>query len=116
MSFLSLTPFVPSEKQWDLSKAFFLELGFQVAWEAPDMVGFEQGHCSFILQRYDEKSFAENFMLTVKVADLDAFWEKVQALQLSQKYPVRFTPPQQQPWGREVVLIDLAGVCWHFTA
>src|SRR5437867_6257691 len=33
---------------------------------------------------------------------------------LDRTYPgVRLTGPTDHPWGREVNLIDLAGVCWH---
>jgi hypothetical protein len=26
---------------------------------------------------------------------------------------VKFRPPTEFPWGREIHIIDLAGVCWH---
>ncbi len=86
-----------------------------INWETDDHVGFENNGCKFILQKNDDKSFAENFMMSVKVEDLDEFWEKISALDLPAKFGVKLNPPQNFPWGREVNLIDIAGVCWHFS-
>lgn len=110
----ALLPFVPSGAQFDASRRLFGELGFAETFAADDYVGFSNGAARFILQRYDVKSFAENFMVRIDVHDLDAWWRAVEPLRLEQRYPgVRIAPPKQFPWGREVNLIDLAGVCWH---
>lgn len=53
-------------------------------------------------------------MLVLTVDDLDAFWVHVEAQDLPRSLPgVRVAPPKDFPWGREVHLIDPAGVCWH---
>jgi hypothetical protein len=110
----SLLPFVPSGAQYDASRRLFRELGFEELWENDGYAGFKNGDARFILQRYDVRSFAENFMVRVNVPDLDAWWRAVEALGLERRYPgFRIKPPQQFPWGREVNFIDLAGVCWH---
>jgi hypothetical protein len=114
MKFLSLQPFVPSGNNFEGSKQFFLELGFSIKWDAGDYVGFEKDGCSFILQHYVNKDFAENFMLTVGVANADEFRKEVIDKQLPQKYGIRIGEVADQPYGREVNIIDLAGVCWHF--
>jgi hypothetical protein len=69
----------------------------------------------FILQRFDRRDFAENFMLHLAVPDLDARWHSVSAKKLDEKYPrLRIRPPAQMPWGaREVNFIELVGVCRH---
>jgi hypothetical protein len=77
-------------------------------------VGFEKDGCSFILQHYVNKDFAENFMLTVGVANADEFRKEVIDKQLPEKYGIRIGEASDQPYGREVNIIDLAGVCWHF--
>ena len=41
MECLSLQPFVPSGKDFNLSKQFFLALGFSIRWDAGDYVSFE---------------------------------------------------------------------------
>jgi hypothetical protein len=114
MQFISLQPFVPSGSNFDGSKQLFQELGFAVSWDAGDYIGFENGECKFILQKYDNKEFAENFMISVGVSNADEFWKEVTDKQLVQKYGIHLGNPTNQPYGREVNIIDLAGVCWHF--
>jgi hypothetical protein len=114
MKFLSLQPFVPSGNNFEKSKLLFQELGFRIEWDAGSYVGFEKDGCKFILQQFDNRSFAENFMLTVNITNAQEFYNDVLAKNLIEKFGVRVTPPTQQPYGKEVNLIDLAGVCWHF--
>lgn len=114
MKYNSIEPFVPSGKDFQKSKELFLEIGFSVNWETGDMVGFENNGCKFILQKFDNKDFAENFMLSVKVGNLDEFWQKINEKNLPEKFGVKLQEPKNFPWGREVNLIDIAGVCWHF--
>ena len=110
----SLLPFVPSGARYDETRRLFADLGFEELWENSGYAGFRNGEAQFILQRFEEKSFAENFMVRLNVPDLDAWWQAVSALKLDQKYPgLRFAAPKDYPWGREVNFIDLAGVCWH---
>jgi hypothetical protein len=114
MQFNSLKPFVPSGSNFEGSKQFFQELGFTIEWDAGDYVGFEKDGCSFILQKFDNKEFAENFMLTVGIQNADDFKKEVLEKKLPEKYGIRIGPVSDQPYGREVNIIDLAGVCWHF--
>ncbi|HEX7844693.1 MAG TPA: hypothetical protein VF476_02770, partial [Chitinophagaceae bacterium] len=114
MQFLSLQPFVPSGSNFEGSKQFFQELGFTAKWDAGDYIGFEKDNCRFILQRYNNKEFAENFMLTVNIPDAVAFRQEVLSKQLPQKFGIRIGEVSEQPYGKEVNIIDLAGVCWHF--
>lgn len=114
MNFLSLEPFVPSGSNFEGSKQLFQELGFTIAWETADLVGFENGGCKFILQHYDVAGFPENFMLSVRVSNAAAFWQEVTDKKLSERFGIRISKPVAQPYGIEVNLIDIAGVCWHF--
>lgn len=114
MKFLSLEPFVPSGSNFEGSKQFFLELGFQINWEVDGYIGFQRDECRFVLQRFDNVPFAENFMLSVKVSDVEEFRASVIDKQLPEKYGIRIGKITQMPYGREVNVIDLAGVCWHF--
>jgi hypothetical protein len=114
MKFLSLEPFVPSGNNFEGSKLFFQELGFSISWDAGDYVGFARDGCKFILQKFDNKSFAENFMLSVQITNAEEFYTEVLAKKLPEKFGIRVAPPTQQPYGKEVNIIDLAGVCWHF--
>jgi len=114
MKFLSLEPFIPSGKDFNASKALFLELGFNIAWDAGDYAGFEKDGCKFILQKFDDEAFAQNLMISIKVDDAAAFRKAVIDKQLPEKYGIRVGQLTQQPYGQEVNLIDIAGVCWHF--
>jgi hypothetical protein len=114
MQFLSLEPFVPSGKDFDSAKQFFLALGFSINWDQGDYVGFQKDSCRFILQKYDQKDFADNFMLSVKVTDIVAFRNDVIEKKLPEQFGIRITKIMQMPYGKEVNIIDTAGVCWHF--
>lgn len=114
MKYNSIEPFIPSGADFQLSRRLFLELGFQINWETGDYIGFKNNDCRFILQKYDDKAFAENLMMRVTVDDLDAFWQEINDLKLPEKFGVKVIEPTDFPWGREVNLIDIAGVCWHF--
>lgn len=116
MKFFSIEPFVPSGGDFDGSKQLFQALGFTINWDAGDYVGFERDGCRFILQKYDNVAFAENLMLNVRISDADEFYRDVLEKQLPQKFGIRISQPTDQPYGREVNIIDLAGVCWHFVS
>lgn len=114
MKYNSIEPFVPSGKDFQKSRELFLELGFSINWETNDLIGFENNDSRFILQKFDSKEFAENFMLSVKVENLDEFWREICEKNLPEKFSVKLKEPTNFPWGREVNMIDIAGVCWHF--
>lgn len=114
MQFLSLEPFIPSGNNFDAAKNLFVELGFIINWDAGDYIGFEKDVCKFILQKYDSKAFAENLMINVKVDDVQAFRNNLMEKKLPEKFGIRIGEITNQPYGKEVNLIDIAGVCWHF--
>jgi hypothetical protein len=114
MRFLSLQPFVPSGENFEESKRFFVELGFNIFWDAGDYIGFERDGCKFILQKFTNKFFAENFMVTVGVESAEEFRNAVLEKKLPEKFAIRIGGVTQQPYGKEVNIIDIAGVCWHF--
>jgi uncharacterized glyoxalase superfamily protein PhnB len=55
-------------------------------------------------------------MITVRLEDADRFWEELTEKKITEKYKVSMTSPADQPYGREVNVIDIAGVCWHFVS
>jgi hypothetical protein len=114
MKFHSLQPFVPSGNNFEASKQFFVELGFNISWDTGDYAGFDKDGCSFILQKFDNREFAENFMVTVAVTNADEFRKEVIDKKLPEKFGIRIGEVSDQPYGREVNIIDIAGVCWHF--
>ena len=114
MKFLSLEPFVPSGNNFEGSKQLFLALGFTIIWDVGDYTSFEKDGCKFILQKYDVKEFAENFMLSIRIDNVEEFRNMVIEKQLTEKFGIKIGKPSLQPYGKEVNLIDIAGVCWHF--
>jgi hypothetical protein len=110
----ALFPFVPSGPDFVVAIAFFAELGFEKQWENGGLAGLRFGGASFILQQIDIRAWQENQMLVLEVGDLDAYWAEIDAKDLPSRFPgVRTKPPTDFPWGREVHIIDPAGVCWH---
>jgi len=114
MKILSLEPFVPSGSDFEASKQFFVELGFTISWDGGNYVGFERDGWKFILQKFDNVEFAQNFMVNVKVDNAEEFWKEVNDKKLPEKFGIRLGKPTKQPYGKEVNIIDIAGVCWHF--
>lgn len=114
MKFLSLAPFVPSGHRYEEAKQLFQELGFSLNWEQQGLAGFGKDGCSFILQRYDQKEYAENFMLSVRISNAKEFYDMVVEKKLAERFGIRVGKVSQQPYGKEVNVIDMAGVCWHF--
>ena len=110
----TLAPFVPSGARYDETRRLFCELGFEELWESNGYAGFKSGGARFILQRFDDEEFASNLMLRLDVPDLDAWWRAASELHLDKKYGgFRLGEVTDNPWGREAVFVDLAGVCWH---
>lgn len=116
MVFRQLKPFIPSGPDFAKSKSFFVDLGFQVRWEASGLAELALDSAVFLLQDYHNREMQENLMMFVSVDDLDQWWRQVQASGVLNRYEgVRASEPKTYPWGqREVHLIDPAGVCWHF--
>ena len=110
----ALRVFVPS-KDYDDSTRFYEDLGFEVAWAADEVKEMHIEGFSFLLQNYYQKDWADNFMMQLKVSDLDAWWELIVEKDLVARYEgARARKPTVYPWGlREIHLIDPAGVLWH---
>ena len=111
---VALRPFVPCS-DLEISLRFFTELGFTTT-KINDGLGTVQlGPFSFLLQKYEAKGFAANYMMQLMVNDLDAWWKRIEALDLATTYGVKPpTAPALQPWGLTVAyVVDPTGVLWH---
>jgi catechol 2,3-dioxygenase-like lactoylglutathione lyase family enzyme len=110
----TLYPFVPSGSDFEKSVAFFAELGFETVWKHDGLAGLRFGGAYFMLQDIDVPEWQKNQMITYEVTDLDGYWAELERTDLAQKYSgVKLRPPTEFPWGREIHIIDPAGVCWH---
>jgi catechol 2,3-dioxygenase-like lactoylglutathione lyase family enzyme len=110
----ALYPFVPSGSDFARALTFFAELGFEVQWKHGGLAGLRYGAAFFFLQQIDVPEWQQNQMLTLEVDDLDQYWMEVASKDLARRFPgVHLKGPADYPWGREVHIIDPAGVCWH---
>lgn len=113
---ISIRPFIGA-KNFAISRSFYREAGFEETVLSPDMSVFKLGSLAFYLQDAYVKDWVDNTMVFVEVADVDAYWENLQALDLTTKYEgVRLSPIKTWDWGRECFLHDPSGILWHFGA
>jgi catechol 2,3-dioxygenase-like lactoylglutathione lyase family enzyme len=110
---VEIKAFVPA-RDFALSKQFYEDLGFTIAWSDPDLAYLRCGDCSFLLQNFYHPEHAGNFMMHLLVADVEAWWRHVEKAQLASKYGVRAEPPGDRPWGmRDFTIADPTGVLWR---
>lgn len=106
-------PFMPA-KDFERSKRFYEALGFEKVLDG-EVAIFNAGSGGFILQRYYQEDWANNFMMQLMVDDLDAWWSHLQSLDLPKAFGVpALKAPAMQPWGLRVAyVVDPSGVLWH---
>ena len=113
MAAIEIKAFVPA-RDFELSKRFYQDLGFVVAWSSEDLAYLRHGDTSFLLQNFYSKEHADNFMMHLLVEDVEAWWGQVERQDLISKYGVRAEAPSDKPWGmRDFVIIDPTGVLWR---
>lgn len=108
-----MRPFMPA-KDFELSKRFYEALGFEKVLDG-EVAIFNAGSGGFILQRYYQEDWANNFMMQLMVDDLDVWWAHIESLELATHFGVPAPkPPAMQPWGLRVLfVVDPSGVLWH---
>ncbi len=110
----SIRPFIGS-KNFEVSRSFYRDLGFEEVVLAPDFSLFKTGNLGFYLQAAYVKDWVDNTMVFLEVDDVGRFWRDLQALNLPEKYPdVRLVPIRIESWGRECFVHDPSGILWHF--
>lgn len=113
METIEIKAFLPAQ-DFELSKRFYVDLGFTVGWGSDEMAYLHAGRSSFLLTRFYEKPFAENLMMSLLVVDVESWWQRVVAQDLVSRYGVRAAPPEDRPWGlRDFTLNDPCGVLWR---
>jgi uncharacterized glyoxalase superfamily protein PhnB len=110
---VELKAFIPA-KDYELSKRFYQDVGFTLASDTEGVAYFHHENVSFLLQRFYAKELAENLMLHLLVEDVDAWWAKIKDAGIAERYGVKVSPIQLQPWRmRDFVLFDPSGVLWR---
>ena len=111
---VALRAFVPAT-DFEKSLAFYVDLGFAAERLGDSLAAMKLGAFGFLLQHFYAEGFAGNFMLQLKVNDLDGWWKRIEGLDLAGRYGVRKpTAPALQPWGLTIsYVVDPSGVLWH---
>ena len=111
---VSIRPFIGA-KDFELSRNFYRDLGFQEKVLFHNMSLFKTGELGFYLQDANVPDWIDNTMIFLEVEDVDRYWKELVALNLPNKYEgVRLVPVRNLDWGRECFMHDPSGVLWHF--
>ncbi len=108
--------FVPSH-DYALSLRFYAAIGFEPAPISDGMALLSYEGASFLLQDFQHEGLNENFVMSLMLADVDAFWRSLDVPALSAEFGARFEPPEDRAWGlRDMTIIDPGGVLWRVAA
>jgi hypothetical protein len=108
----AMRPMVPA-KDFEISKQFYVDLGFQPQMLTDGLAEMHLGAYSFILQRYYVQQWADNFVMHMRVSDVSLWWDHISALDLPSRYGVKARAPKLEDWGLVAGLIDPSGVLWR---
>ena len=110
---IEVKAFVPA-RNFELSKRFYQDLGFDMAWSSDTLAYFCHGDSSFLLQNFYVKEHAENFVMHLLVENVDAWWKYVVDRGIVAKYRIKADPPGDRSRGlRDFTLVDPTGVLWR---
>ena len=105
--------FVPAQ-DYVKSKAFYRDVGFEMASDMGDVAYFRLGECSFLLQDFYQPALADNSMMHLLVDDARAWHIHLEKVGLTSQYHVQLSELVEQPWGMlDFTLTDPSGVLWR---
>ena len=110
MDVTDIKAFVPS-KDYEISKAFYSEIGFQSDYVTDDLTLFQNGDCFFFLQRFFNEALAQHFMLQICVSDIDTAF----ALCSASKHKTKISVISDESWGKVFYVWGPAGELLHIT-
>lgn len=111
---ISIRPFIGA-KDFNISRSFYSDLGFEEVVLSADMSVFRSGALSFYLQKAYVKDWINNSMLFMEVDDVERFYKELLDLNLPEKYEgARIIEIRTEPWGKECFVQDPSGILWHF--
>ena len=111
----SFRPFLPA-KEFETSLRFYQAIGFHASRLGDTLAELSLGTHAFLLQGRYVKEWAENTVMHVLVDNVQAWWRRINSLDLANQFGVSPpSPPHVEPWGLTVAyLFDPTGVLWHF--
>ncbi|WP_316803693.1 glyoxalase [Pedobacter nototheniae] len=110
---ISIRPFIGA-KNFELSRNFYLDLGFQEVVLTSKMSLFKSRELGFYLQDAYVQDWVDNTMVFMEVENVNRFYDDLLALNLTDRYKeVKLVPVRVEHWGRECFLHDPSGILWH---
>ncbi len=110
---VELKPWIPA-LDFARSRRFYLDLGFSCDGVHARLAEFRHGTTAFVLHDDYMAVVAENIILQLSVANVDAWWQHVHDARLVDVYSVTQTPLEASATGvREFTLTDPSGVRWR---
>jgi hypothetical protein len=110
----ALRPVLPA-KNFEISKQFYADLGFQPQTLDKGLVEMQLGAWSFILQDHYVPQWADNVVMHMRVADLRLWWDHIVTLNLESRYGSKTRSPQLESWGLVAGVVDPSGVLWRIS-
>lgn len=114
LSIKDLKAYVPA-KDFERSKRFYQALGFAMSEGWGGTADFELNGSRFRLQNYYVKDWANNFMIVMRVDDVEAWHRRAREIASNGEFDdIRIMPPE--PVGDSLVLhvVDPSGVLLIF--
>jgi hypothetical protein len=113
LSTVEIKAFVPAA-DFELSKQFYMALGFEIPWTSEDLAYVRYGDTSFLLQAFNHPQFIKNFQMHLLVEHVDDWYANIQRSGIVEKFDIRVGALQDQSWGmRDFTLFDPSGVLWR---
>ena len=101
-------------KDYELSRNFYLDLGFEEVKIGPKMSYFRLSNFGFYLQDAYVKDWVNNSMLFLEVKDLESHLLRIKSQELENTSKrVRISHIHYKDWGKEFFLYDPSGILWH---
>ena len=108
---IDLRVFIPS-KNYEESQSFYKALGFEMEFVSHELSLFQNGSCTFFLQRFYNEEFAKNLMFQLIVDDIEVAYELISNIK---GFDIKYDPIITEHWGKIVYLWGPAGELWHIT-
>ena len=103
--------FIPS-KDYEVSQSFYQALGFEMDYVTDDLSLFQNGDCTFFLQRFYNEDLAKNLMLQLSVLDINEAFDVIVKLT---NFEIKYEPIITEQWGKIIYLWGPSGELWHVT-
>jgi hypothetical protein len=110
---IEIKAFVPA-LDFELSKSFYLALGFEIPWASDDLAYVRYRDTSFLLQPFSAPEFVRNYQMHLLVESADDWHAHIITSGIAERFSVDIGHPEDRPWMmRDFTLFDPSGVLWR---